>query len=81
MIENILGKGGNAGYLFPQSFQKAFLQGRLNKNSLIKSRSDRTEALWENEKMLITSIFSFSHRFLERILVRVVKTGAWVVKG
>ena len=72
MRENIMGKGENAGYqhflLFPQCYQKASFLGVFNpfphndtfwhpwETSLLKT-------LWEKEKLLVTSNFSFSHSF------------------
>ena len=52
-VENIVGKGENAGYqhflLFPQCFQKPSVSGSLNLG------------LCGKELGMVTSIFSFSH--------------------
>ena len=77
-VENIVGKGENAGYqhflLFPQCFQKASFQEASkgvivwewvnpfpNKpRFLCVRRSVLLNTLWEKEKFLVMSYFSFS---------------------
>ena len=40
---------------------KAFAGGKLNVAKTMISSFDGLKTLWEKEKMLVTSIFSFSH--------------------
>ena len=76
-VETIVRKGENSGYqhflLFPQCFQKiSFLGSFTDKNlhvfqmkiSLLSLNSRKT--LKENEKILATSIFSFSHNVFQK---------------
>ena len=68
-VENIVGKAENAGYqhflLFPQCYQKAFSSGALTLSQTspgfyLFAKTSLLETLWEKEKLLITSKFSFS---------------------
>ena len=43
---------------------KAFGDDKINVTEKLKFVFARVEILWEKEKMLVTSIFLFSHRFL-----------------
>ena len=44
---------------------KAFTDGKLKVAKMTISPSDRVETLLEKVKMLVTSIFSFSHRVFQ----------------
>ena len=59
---------------------KAFADNNSNVTNMTISVLERTETLRKKEKMLITSIFSFSHMFSKGCFLRVVKTRDWVVK-
>ena len=76
-VENIVGKGKNAGsqhfILFPKWFLKTFFSGALNviivwqkvltlsQTSPGVCRTSLLKTLWEKEKLFVTSNFSFSH--------------------
>ena len=69
-VENTVGKGEIARYeqflLFPQCFQKACFPG-LSKGVIVwecVKRSRLLKILWKMEKMMETSIFSFSNNVL-----------------
>ena len=72
-VENIVGKGQNAGYqhflLFPQCFQKLSFSGSLkvvivSEHALVFTLfavQVFLKTLWEKEKLLATTNFSFFH--------------------
>ena len=72
-VENFVGKGENAGYqpflLFPQCFQEATFSGSFFSGSSFPNKpwflhvcsTSLLKTLWEKEKLLVTSNFSFSH--------------------
>ena len=64
-IENILGKGENAGYqhflLFLKYFQKPSSLGSLEFRIVCSWETSLLKTLWKKKKMLVTSIFSFSN--------------------
>ena len=66
-VENIAGKGENIGkqnfLLFPQ----CFADDNSHVAKMIIYLYNRLENIAEKEKMLVTSIFSFSHNVLQTI--------------
>ena len=62
-VENIVGKGENAGYqhflLFPQFFQKASLS-ECKKSGLCSKELKGWKSLRKTDKMLVTRLFSYS---------------------
>ena len=48
---------------------KAFAEDKINVNEKLKFGLRRIKTLWEKEKMLVTSIFSFSHNAFKRLLI------------
>ena len=63
-VDKNLGRGENAGnhhfLLFPQCFQNA--------DEIILAAFNRVETLWEEKKMVVISIFFFSHNVFKRFL-------------
>ena len=54
---------------------KAFADDNVNVNEQLKFGMRRTEKLWKKEKMLVTSIFFFSHNVFKRLLSLKVMCG------
>ena len=54
--------------IFFKSKLKAFADDNRNATQKMKFASENVETLWENMKMLLTSIFSFSHSVFKRSL-------------
>ena len=52
-----------------QSKLKAFADGKINMTLKLKGGGFQ-ETLWEKEKIMVTSIFSFSHNVLKRLFCR-----------
>ena len=50
---------------------KAFEDNKVNLIEKLKDVLGRVETLWEKEKMLVTSIFSFSAMFSKEFFLRV----------
>ena len=86
--ENIVGKGENAGFqhfllsqnVFNRLLFKVVKSGMFSQlDSLSLKKLDfpfmEKKILWEKEKMLVNSIFSFSHNVFNRLLWRVFKSG------
>ena len=45
---------------------KAFADDKLNVAAMMISAYDRKKTMWEKQKILVTSIFSFSHNVFKR---------------
>ena len=67
--------------ILDQSKFKAFVDDKINVTKILKSVQGREETLWGKEKILVTSIFFFSHNVFKRFLFRVVKSLGCVVKS
>ena len=73
--ENIVGKGENAGSPFPTVFCKGYFLGLLKLGIVLSRAKSATKELEligfkrnvGKEKLLVTSIFSFSHHVFERL--------------
>ena len=50
------------------SKMKAFTDNKIKVTEKLKSVWEGQKTLWEKEKMLVTSIFSFSHSVFKRLL-------------
>ena len=48
---------------------KAFADNKLNLAKKLKFVLGRVENMWKKERMLVTSIFSFSHIVFKRLLI------------
>ena len=59
---------------------QAFADNKINVNEKLKIVLGRVETLWEKEKMLVTSIFSFSQNVFQGFFFKVVKIRDCVVK-
>ena len=60
---------------------KAHAVNKINVTELIFVSGRLLKTFWEKEKMLVTSIFSFSQNVFKSLLPRVVKCRDCVVKG
>ena len=67
-VENVVRKGENVGYqhflLFSQCFQKAFLSKVVKSRDCVGKSRGVVKTMRENEKMLVTRIFSIAHNIL-----------------
>ena len=58
-----------------------FLKDKLHEGQMMNFVLERVKTLWEKEKMLVTSIFSFSLNISKAPSIRVMKTYDHVVKA
>ena len=60
---------------------KAFADDKMNETQKLKFAFETVESLWEKEKIMVTSIFSFSTMFSKGYILRVVESRNCAVKG
>ena len=61
---------------------KTFADDNLNVAEIMDLVSDRVETFWEKQKILVTSIFSFSRNIFKRFYFKFINTHTvWYTKG